>query len=326
MGSSQSIVLPLFAAVAVAALAGLCAYWTIGVISRRRHEARLGLEALARLKWREFTQLTLAALYRRGYRQTEFERQPGDGGFDFLLEREGARYLLSCKHGRAYHLGEPAVRELSDAMRMQSAQGGLLLTQGEADAAAQALASRLDIQLLHGKGLWNELAPLIDADTLNAVRREATSTSKRRLGIAVFGSLVLGLLVYVGLHAEGSDGVAPAPVAHTDTPAIGATANPTAPAPSPSSAPVVTTPTEQDLAQLRADIARQATTIPGVASATWASTSTLVLVLADGGEFSADTAAAACQLLVPHQALRYSRLQIEPASGSDARVRWRPCR
>ena len=101
------------------------------------------------MRWRDFIQLVLDALIQRGYERV-FETNAGGEDGDYVLEREGQRYLLSSKHGAAYVLGSTAIAELASAIRMRGAAGGLLVAPGRFAPEAHPLARAQRIELLDG--------------------------------------------------------------------------------------------------------------------------------------------------------------------------------
>ena len=75
---------PLIAAVVATVAALLASSWWFGVHRRRRAETRVGVQALAGMKWRECAGLVLQAMAEKGYTELPSSRQPGDGGADAL--------------------------------------------------------------------------------------------------------------------------------------------------------------------------------------------------------------------------------------------------
>src|SRR3546814_8493580 len=78
---------------------------------------------------REFSHLVRDALGRRGYARV-FNHQAPSGDTDYTLERDGKHWLLTCKHGSAFVLNGMHVAELANDIRLASAAGGILATQG----------------------------------------------------------------------------------------------------------------------------------------------------------------------------------------------------
>lgn len=298
--------------------------------SRRKARQRAGIEALAQLKWREFAQLVLEALRRDGFVEEDLERQPGDSGFDFVLERKGERVLLSCKHGRTFRLGEVVVRDFATAVRMHGFSGGIIATLGSIEGFAREVAEANQVSVLDGTQLWERVAPLMPATVTDRIQKHTHEEARRQLGIATAASLTLGAVVFVSLAGLQERGPAQGELAMRNAlpvPTI------TAPRPAPLDHGTASRdPLELDdqaLAARRVSAARSLATMPGLMGADWSTRSTLVLSLAQldtRSEVIDPLVDEACRTLVQYEELRYTRLQLEPAPGHDSPVRWRQCR
>ncbi len=278
-----------------------------------REEIAAGITALAGMRWREFMHLVLAAMNRRGYERV-FE--PGASGdeSDFLLERDGQRWLLSCKHGTAYVLGSTSIAEFAREMRMRGASGGLLVTPGRFADEAHALASAQRIELLDGPALWPEVKRLLPSDEREQILAPTRATSRRETGFAWAGAVAVGLLLGLLLQrmAPGEPGPAPASVArHAPVPVAPAIASPIIP----------TDPAE--LQRRRQDVATAVSTVRGVDKALWSTQSTLLVYLAQD---LPDPMGDICPLLERYDELAASRVQLQPPTGSERPVRFRQCR
>ena len=103
-----------------------------------------------------------------------------------------------------------------------------------------------------------------------------------------------------------------------------------APSPLPQRMPDPTL-TEQQLAARRAEAERTVRGIPGLVDARWSTRSTMVLTVpaAVGDALPEQAITAVCAALVRFEELRYTRLQVQPDSSTEAGqawVRWRQCR
>lgn len=342
----------------VALLAALLAFGVavlaLGAISRRREELRAALAALCAMKWSEFAHHVTAVLSQRGLRPDDLHRRPGDDGFDLRMNRGSARYLVQCKQGGAFHVTAATVREFADMVRLQGAEGGILVTTGVVDAAARRRAGVSGIELIAGNDLWRQLKPLLPLELNQDIAARAAAAQRRQLlGSAAIG-LVVGLLAWslfwtLAPQSPASSVVAapplppgwPLPVegaAGTPDPSPAITADGGA-APPASGADVAALPMQMpdptldagQLAARRAQAERQVRELPQVANASWTTRSTLLLELHREGEDPVPEAAiaAACEQLVRFEELRYTRLQVQaddPREEDDSRVRWRQCR
>ena len=106
-------------------------------------------------------------------------RQPGDGGTEFLLTKGDERCLLSYKHGTAYRLGEANVRDFANAVQLQGAQSGILVTLGTAEGFARDLARRYGVELIDGRALWPQVEPFAPPHLVEGIRRRGRHRNPR---------------------------------------------------------------------------------------------------------------------------------------------------
>ena len=277
-----------------------------------REEAKAGLAVLSSMRWRDFANLVLEAMQKRGYRRLRDPEAAGEES-NFLLERDGMRWLLGCKHGSAYALGLPAVSELASAMRVQGVDGGLLVTQGTIADDARAVAARERIELLDGQQLWPELRMLLpDARRAEIGAEVARHRSKALLAGSV-AAIGAAAATFVLLRPAATP-EAPAP---EPRPPVAATQPPA------STPPVAAADAGIDIGQQRKRVAEAVSTLPGVDRAIWTSQSTLQVFL---GSVPADAKAQLCPLLEAYPQLAASRIQLTPPPGSDAPTRFIQCR
>ena len=305
-------------AIAIAVLIGTAGTLYFRLVVMRRDETAAGLAALAAMSWRDFIHLVLDAMGRRGYSRV-FDRQAPSGDDDCTLERDGKRYLLTCKHGSAFVLGGGQVAELGNAIRLANATGGILATQGSIASEARPAAKMQRIELLDGPTLWPELRGLIDAGQLAGILSGAAAQARRRTLLSWLLGLLAGIAVFLALPwpaPEARSPVAPAAATVADATPIAA-GDPSAPAPA--DAPLAGASDEQQ----RQAIADAVSTLPMVDRAVWSTQSTLQVYLL---ETQSDAFAAICPLMLRHDALASSRVQLTPPPGSSAQTRFRQCR
>lgn len=313
-------------AIVLATFAASLAYYLIHTYWRRQAENCIGNRLLAGLHWRDFAHLVLEALRRQGYVEDSVERQPGDSGFDFVLAKEGERWLLACKHGTSYRLGEQAVREFATTIRMHSAMGGVIATLGEAEGFAREIANTHEIRILDKQSLWRLVAPLAPESMRQRAQDWAEARVKRMLAVAAVVCLTLGASTYyLASDGEANDpepaiseaSIVPRmPQRERATPAAVQASRAPMPAPG------------QTLENVHRDtVVQQIATLAAVNSASWSTRSTLVIALRSlPGAAEADPVEQACRILLQYEELRYTRLQIEPPPDSANPVRWRQCR
>src|SRR5690606_20620020 len=199
-------------AVTVAVLIGTAGTLYFRLVVMRRDETAAGLTALAAMSWRDFIHLVLDAMGRRGYSRV-FDRQAPSGDDAYTLERDGKRYLLTCKHGSAFVLGGGQVAELGNAIRLANATGGILATQGSIATEARPAAKMQRIELLDGPILWPELRGLVDAGQLAGILSGAAAKARRRTLLSWLLGLVAGLAVFLALPSSAPEVQSPPPAA-----------------------------------------------------------------------------------------------------------------
>ncbi|AKC87839.1 restriction endonuclease [Pseudoxanthomonas suwonensis] len=316
---------------ALAALAAVLAVIYLWLVRRQETETAAGLRALANLRWREFATIIGQAMQQRGLRDASHGPDPGsDSSSSQLLMTDGdSRWLLSCKHGMAYRLGESSVEELASAMDMAGARAGILLTEGRAERDALAAAAARGIEVIDGRRLWPLLKPFMPADTTRRIEADATAQAKRHTLIALGASLALGLVVAVLLpQLESSANRDSATVAATPTSAPAATpatpAEPAAAAAAPVDDDVIQeNPDDTTLARYQSDVARTLSEVPGITRAYWLTRATLVIDRSGSDQMVWPLI---CSELERYPPLRTVRVQLNPRPGSEDAVRWRQCR
>ncbi|MDH5821511.1 restriction endonuclease [Luteimonas sp. RD2P54] len=309
--------------VAVVLLLGGAATLYIRKVLLRRDETESGISALSGTSWREFIHLVLEALARRGFNRV-FDHEVAAGDKDYTLERDGRRWLLSCKHGSAFVLGNATVKELANDVRLANASGGFLFTQGKISDEARRTAAMHNIELLDGATLWPELRDLVRPEQLAGIRAAAARRARQRTILAWLLAVLAGIAVYLLLppRATGPAEAAPAAAPAAARPAPGQApdqvAAPAADATgAPQAGPALTA------AQQREAVVSAIATLPMVDRAFWATQSTLEVVLLDT---QSDAMAAICPLVERYPELAASRVQLTPPAESDVPVRFRQCR
>ncbi|HST45674.1 MAG TPA: restriction endonuclease, partial [Luteimonas sp.] len=172
----------ILAVVVVLSVGGLATAY-IRTVLLQRDATAAGIVALSGMSWREFMRIVLEALATRRYARVVDRDTPGSDS-DYVLARDGDHWLLSCKHGGAFVLGNSAVNELASNIRLQGAAGGLLVTQGQIAAEARAPAKLQHIELLDGPTLWPEVRHLIPATQLAEITAGAAQRARQRTLLA----------------------------------------------------------------------------------------------------------------------------------------------
>jgi restriction system protein len=317
---------------------GICGTFYFRNVRRPKDEAAAGIRALSAMRWREFSHFVLDAMRHRGYDVlTPADEAERGQQTEFLLAKDGQRWLLGCKHGSAYRLAAPAVAEFAGSIRFQGARGGILVTPGMIAPDAHAPAGAASIELVDGDKLWPEVAPLLPPALIDDVRQQADERVRRQVSLTWLGSVAGG--VALGLLLGGLLPDSPA-AAETDSTPLPVAVAPAAVTPAAAAAPsqpppqvqapgssttdasiAAATPADED-AQ-RVEVTQRVARLPGVVRTLWSTKSTLFVEV---DETSSERLADVCSVLERYENLRTARVQLQPPAGSDQRVRFRQCR
>lgn len=324
---------PVIIAAVIGLTSFLALFWWFGIVKRRQAEIQTGVTTLAAMKWRECVGLVIQSLEREGYREEISSRQPGDGGTEFLLKKGSALALLSYKHGTAYHLGDANIRDFANGVQLIGASKGILVTLGTVEEMAKDSAGRYDITLIDGKALWPRVENFLSSNTLNTVRQQASAQTKSKVQIGAVVSVLLAVLSYFALaNLLPADGVTSERIATSQPKSAAAEKvskvqdatlaqiNATAKA-----MDEVDKLTDQQRAERKAKAAATVAEMPIVKTAIWYSASTLQVHLNTEKNDDKIMVSEICRILTQYEELRFTRLQLEPPSGSDVAVRFRQC-
>ena len=281
------------------------------------------MRIVAGMRWREFSQLVVEALRERGF---EADSQQGtvERGqqADLVLHRDGQTFLLACKQGEQRRITPAAIAEFSRSVRLNGAAGGVMATPGRVDAEARRRAGT--IELIDGAALWPMLKPLLPISVRDSVAAETDALSVRYVLSGWLVALAIGAgigwLVPTGTGASPSSPSQPpqgpgAPVATEIRPALSNRTTENEPA-------LATAPLTAD--EQREQVRREISNLPGIDRALWSSRSTLIVYLAD--DSGTDHLRSICTVVERYDDLRASRLQLQPAPGSQRAVRFLQCR
>jgi len=315
-------------ALLITLLLGAAATVWLWLVRRRQGETIAGIEALAGMRWREFSRLVVEALQTQGFEAESIEQTLERGPqAELRLRREGQTWLLACKlAGARAHLGVASVRELADAVRFNAAAGGILATPARIDASARKAADGLE--LFDGDALWSLVGPMLPTSLRDDLSLNARRRSVRETVLAWIGALLVGALVaFVAANPRGDTASAPAPV--VEAPAAAAEAAPPAPQPhastAPSTDPALAAPADPNRDQFeRGEVIHAISALPWVERVLWSTSSTLVIQQRE--DVDQQQVQEVCGVLARYDALRASRLQLQPPSGSDRKIRFLQCR
>lgn len=311
---------------------GITAY--LWLVRRRQIETQVGIQALAAMRWREFSHFVVEALRDRGFELDADAPQPQKGEqADLQLVLNDKSWLLGCRQGVDQVISAAQVADLARAVRHTGSVGGILATLGKIEPAAGAVSQ--DVELIDGVTLWDLIQPLLPESLREHLAGRARHDTLRSTELAWVGAILVGFALAIALK-PGASAPDAAPVADTTSsaPAPAAGAQPQSPvpvrvpAPAPASnapsavAASVGAPGTED--QRREEVRSAIATLPGVEKAAWSSRSTLVVYL-ESAEADEALVSRLCGTLEAFDELRASRLQLQPPAGSDKSVRFRQC-
>lgn len=115
-----------------------------------------GARQMSDISWQDFELLISQHFRTQGFSVKETSPGP-DGGVDLVLNKDAAKYLVQCKHYKAYKVGVKPVRELLGVMASKGAAGGYVITSGQFTRDAVGFAKSNRIQLIDGSMLQNIL-------------------------------------------------------------------------------------------------------------------------------------------------------------------------
>ncbi len=308
-------------AILVTALLGAAATAWLWQVRRRQEETAAGIEALSEMRWREFSRLVIEALHTRGFEAESVERTLEQGPqADVRLRHEGRTWLLACKlAGARSKLGIASVRELADAVRFNAAGGGILATPARIDGEARKAAGAL--QLYDGDALWALVGPMLPQSLRDDLTANARKRSMRETTLAWIAAAAIGLLVGFVPMLLQEDSAAPTVGAPIARPAAAPRLGPV-PADPPLTAAAPADPNREQFE--RGEVIHAVAALPWVERVLWSTGSTLLVhQREDVDQMHVNEV---CNVLARYDALRASRLQLQPPAGSQRTVRFLQCR
>lgn len=295
-------------------LAGGAATAWLWLVQRPRAERTEGLTLLSAMRWREFSRLVVDGLRDRGFEPEAAEEAAKFDPDVLRLKRDGRGWLLVCKQGNNQRIASTVVGDMADAMRFHGAQGGVIATLGTIDPEARELA-RGRIELIDGAALWPLVRPQLGTSVQEALTAASRQATHRRSIIAWAGSLALGLLAATMMARTGgnigSSEISPAAADRTGPTTAVAAAMP------------VLAPAPMSEEEQRTEVVRLVSMLPGIERAMWSTRSTLLVTLTDE---SADPVNGICAVVEKYDALRTSRLHLQPPAGARRPARFRQCK
>lgn len=131
-------------------------------------DATTGERKVSDISWQDFELLIGEHFRRQGFSVQETSPGP-DGGVDLVLKKDSAKYLVQCKHYKAFKVGVKPVRELLGVMASSGAAGGYVVTSGQFTLDAIAFARDNNIELLNNRDLRKILKSSPELSSLRPV-------------------------------------------------------------------------------------------------------------------------------------------------------------
>src|ERR1035437_4260822 len=111
------------------------------------------IEQLRSIDWFQFEQLVALVYRKQGYAVSRRGGANPDGGIDLVIEKNGTRTAIQCKHWKTWNVGVKAVREFLGALTDAGIQRGLFITLGGYTEDAKRLADKHGIEVVNETGL-----------------------------------------------------------------------------------------------------------------------------------------------------------------------------
>ena len=111
------------------------------------------VQQLRSIDWFQFEQLVALVYRKQGYAVSRRGGANPDGGIDLVIEKNGTRTAVQCKHWKTWNVGVKAVRELLGALTDAGIRRGLFITLGGCTEDAKRLADKHGIEVVNEAGL-----------------------------------------------------------------------------------------------------------------------------------------------------------------------------
>jgi restriction system protein len=118
------------------------------------------IRQLREIDWFQFEKVVAITYRKLGYTVTRRGGANPDGGIDLVIERDGERTAVQCKHWKTWKVGVKAVREFLGALTDANLSRGIFVTLGGYTGDAKALAEKRGIEILNDTALARMLESL----------------------------------------------------------------------------------------------------------------------------------------------------------------------
>jgi restriction system protein len=124
-----------------------------GAKRRRLVDGQQSLETLRATPWKDFEYLVAEAYRRRGFTVDYSLSKGSDGGVDLVLQKDGRKSLVQCKHWKSFQVGRPELQKMFGIMTAEGADEAIIVTSGRFTDGAREFANGKPIHLLDGPHL-----------------------------------------------------------------------------------------------------------------------------------------------------------------------------
>ena len=121
-----------------------------------RSDEHIDLERATNLSWSQVQNLLRATFSRRGYTVADVSRDATP--VDLVLEREGERVFLDCRHWKVWDVPDRAVHELAGYASGAGVEHSVMVTTGHFSPEARQFAAERGVELVDGAGLPDYIA------------------------------------------------------------------------------------------------------------------------------------------------------------------------
>jgi restriction system protein len=111
------------------------------------------IDRLREIDWFQFERFVAYLYEKRGYNVTRKGGANPDGGIDLVIEKDGEKFAVQCKHWKSWNVGVKAIREFLGALTDSKIQKGIFITLEGYSGDAKQLADKHGIEIINETGL-----------------------------------------------------------------------------------------------------------------------------------------------------------------------------
>jgi restriction system protein len=123
---------------------------------RPRVEETIDLDRASTLSWLQVQNLLRTTFRRRGYTVADVSRDATP--VDMVLEREGEKVFLDCRHWQVWEVPDKAVHELAGYASGAGVDHSVMVTTGHFSKEARQFAAERGVELVDGNHLTEYVA------------------------------------------------------------------------------------------------------------------------------------------------------------------------